>query len=248
MRDDDVIIALTERSAICPCPGYDPTALPLSLEPEDFATPFAVWQHFPPQDGDIPDAHAFARRTFVREFESETGHEEIFRAFDLWVEFGTNPAPPRLVAEVNDLLASVVIGPHEWPPQPDGTCDEWGPPKDPDCPQTIWLKAILSEAGFEAVDDPLEQTLVGRGSGASFFIWIREPAVPLEEYDFSVHSVVDGVPVYEGGGPPGTRIWTAQGLDVRISPGPNGRDLIPDEKRIEALVRATMRVPYPPAE
>jgi hypothetical protein len=234
MLEDDALISLTEYIHCPPCPGFDPTTLPLTLESADFEAPFDVAENLLPQDGDVPDAHDFARRTF----------ETNSRFFDLWVEFGKVPVPGSTLSVVNEVLASLTVDTYSPPPQPDGVCNEWSPPKDPDCSTTVWLKSLLSAAGFEPVDDPDEQTLVGVGAGARFFIWVQEPHGTLEEKGFPVWGVVDGTPVYGG---EQTLVWRAQGFDVWIAQGPFAGDLIPDRTGVEALVRATMHTAYAPA-
>ena len=241
MAASDILIALTEYIN-CPCPAFDDaSSLPLSLEPADFQMPFATGDGIPPQRADVPETHAFARRSFELSLDGES------RFFDLWVEFAQSPAPETAISDVNDLLASVVIGPWEQNPQPDGFCNDQIT-KDPDCPKTIWITEVLAAAGFEAIDDLEEQSLVGRGRGTSFFIWAKDSAVSLEGYAFPVHSIVDGVPIYRGGGPPGTLVWRAQGLDVRIAPVPGGGEVVPNQQGLETLVRATFGVPYPPSD
>jgi hypothetical protein len=232
MREDDVLIDLTEYSAVCPCPGFVQIDLPVSLDAEAFEAPFDVWHDIPPQSAAVPTYHAFARRTFAVDD----------RFFDLWVEFGRTPAPDETVSAVNALLKSLTISTYEPPQQPDGLCNEWSLQKDPDCPQTIWIKSVLSEAGFAVVDSAEESTLVGRGEGAKFFIWTREPTAPLEESGLRYQSTIEGVDVYGGT----HLVWRAQGLNVWIAPGPEGGDEIPDEAGLSSLVRASLGTPYPP--
>lgn len=232
MNTDDVLIGLTEYSAVCPCPGFDQIELPISLEAEAFQTPFDVWHDLPPQTDAVPSTHDFARLTFAVDH----------RFFDLWVEFGQAPAPQDAVSAVDAMLKSLTIGEFKPPLQPDGLCNEWSLQKDPDCPQTIWLKAVLSEAGFAVVDSPEEATLVGRGDGAKFFVWTREPTEPLEESGLRFHSTIEGVDVYGGS----QLVWRAQGLNVWIGPGPEGGDEIPNDVGLASLVRATLETPYPP--
>jgi hypothetical protein len=236
MQEGDVLVGLTEYSSICPCPGFDRANLPLSLAPEDFENPYDVWNELPPQSDAVPPGHDLARRTF------ESNH----RSFDLWVEFGHDPASQQAQEAVNAVLASLLIGDYEEPTQPDGICrGEYGPSKDPDCPWTIWIKAVLSEAGFDVVDSPQEQTLIGEGDGARFFIWTKEAPVPPGGYPHPRYAEVDGVVIYGG---QQDLLWRVQGLEVRLAPGPDGTDRIPDKEGVVRLVRATMEVPYPPEE
>jgi len=229
MREGDILLGLTEYSAICPCPGFDQTSFPLALAHEDFETPHDVWHDLPPQEDAVPVSHDFARRTFV----------ENDRFVDLWVEFGQNPPSQDLISDVGAVIASFAIGDFEPPSQPDGLCHEWILPKDPDCPQTIWLKAVLSEAGFEAIDDAQESTLVGQGGGAKFNIWVREPTFPLE--DLPLVYTVEGLRVYGGE----YLVWRAQGQIVSIANFEDGRDTMPDENGLAALVKATIDMDYP---
>jgi hypothetical protein len=87
---DQVTVFLQEYARTCPCPGFDPVELPVSIERSDM-TSF---------EG-VPSEHAFARRAFVA---SE-------RWFDLWVEFGTESVPDARLAEVNEVLGTLRITP-----------------------------------------------------------------------------------------------------------------------------------------
>jgi hypothetical protein len=90
LRPDQVTVFLQELTGTCPCPGFGPVELPISIRASDM-TSF---------EG-VPAGHAFARRTFV----------VSDRWFDLWVEFGAAPAPDTLLANVNDVLATLRIDP-----------------------------------------------------------------------------------------------------------------------------------------
>jgi hypothetical protein len=69
--------------------------LPISIRAEDFQPSF---------EG-VDPSHDFARRTF-----GVNG-----RSFDLWVEFGEKPAPEALLAEVNEVLATLLVDPLDAP-------------------------------------------------------------------------------------------------------------------------------------
>jgi hypothetical protein len=83
---------------------FPPVEAPPALEVGDFSTDAS-------QEGQAvePD-HAFARIQFRLEG----------MAIDLWVNFGTSPPPPQLLAEVNSLLSSFDVVPAEAPPAPSG--------------------------------------------------------------------------------------------------------------------------------
>jgi hypothetical protein len=232
MRDDDVLMGLTEYSSVCPCPGFQPMSPPYAIRDKDFQSPFNVWHDLPPQAPEIPVGHSLARRTFEAEH----------RFFDLWVEFGHSPASQDAVDATNGLLASLSIGDFEPPLQPDGLCNEWSLNKDPDCPTTIWIKSVLSSSGFDLADGPQESTLVGEGGGARFFIWVREPSEPLESSNLKRNAVIAGVQIYGGT----QLVWRAQGLNVWIAPGPDGQDALPNQEQLTRLVEASLDVEYPP--
>ncbi|MGH9890697.1 MAG: hypothetical protein ACREA0_01675 [bacterium] len=235
MKEDDALIALTEYSAICPpCPGFDSDPQP-TLNSLDFSTPFNVWNNLPPREVDVPDAHTLGRRTFQLSIQQE------LRFFDLWVEFGTNPPPEEPADQADEVLSSIEFGHYAPPEQPDELCNEWSPPKDPDCPSTIWLESVLVEAGYQSVDDPDEQTMVGTGGGARFFIWVRESEGTLEDRGYPLRDRVDDVAVYGG---QEQLVWRAQGFDVWIASGPYEGNRIPELNGVRALVRATIQVPY----
>jgi hypothetical protein len=69
--------------------------LPISIRAADFQPSF---------EG-VDSSHDFARRTF-----GVNG-----RSFDLWVEFGEKPAPEALVAQVNEILATLQVDPLDAP-------------------------------------------------------------------------------------------------------------------------------------
>jgi len=83
-------VFLQELTEQCPCPGFDLLQDPPSIGPFDITA----------LEG-VPSGHALARRTF-------TVHD---RWFELWVEFGTEPAPAPRVSEVNEALATLRIAP-----------------------------------------------------------------------------------------------------------------------------------------
>jgi hypothetical protein len=87
MGAGQVVVVLTDY-VDCPCGQYEHADLPISLHPEAGAG----------VEGADPD-HAFARRTFT------SGG----RSFDLWADFGSDPAPAALVDDVNGALATLEI-------------------------------------------------------------------------------------------------------------------------------------------
>lgn len=237
MGEEDALVALTEYSAVCPpCPRFESDPGQPTLGSLDFSTPYDVWNDLPPRDVDVPDAHTLGRRTFQVSFQQD------LRFFDLWAEFGVNPPPEELAAKVEEVLSSIQFRPYVPPAQPDGLCNEWSPPKDPDCPSTRWVNSVLAEAGYQAVDDPDEQTMVGSGEGARFFIWVVESEGTLEERGYPLRLRADNVAVYGG---EEQLVWRAQGSDVWIEAGPYEGNRIPGLRGIRSLVRATLQVPYP---
>lgn len=228
----DVLMALVEYSAVCPCPGFDTVPLPLTIASADFSTPFDVWHQMPPQATDVPETHALARRTF----------ESSGRFFDLWVEFGQRPPSPALVDKVNSILATLTIGTYSSPTQPDGLCNQWSPPKDPDCPETIWLYSVLATAGFEVINDPNESTLIGKVGADRFFIWTRQAEGSLADRGLPVFSTISDVTLY---GDSSQVVWRAQGIDVWVAPGPFDGDSIPGIEALNVLVNTTTRTPEP---
>lgn len=97
-----VLIDYTEvRARLGHAPGdggeFLPVDLPISIRPEDFQPSF---------EG-VDPSHHFARRTFTANG----------RSFDLWVDFGSRPAPEDVLADVNDVLATLRI---DAPDSPSG--------------------------------------------------------------------------------------------------------------------------------
>lgn len=95
-----VLIDYTEtRALLGHQPGDDEEfpveELPISIRAQDFQP---SWEGVDP-------SHQFAQRTF-----GING-----RSFDLWVEFGEKPAPDALVAEVNEVLATLRVDPPDAP-------------------------------------------------------------------------------------------------------------------------------------
>jgi hypothetical protein len=70
---------------------YPPASLPIRIREEDFTDRVEA----------VDPDHAFARRSF----------SVADRSFQVWLEFGTDPAPASLVAKANDVLASLSIEP-----------------------------------------------------------------------------------------------------------------------------------------
>jgi hypothetical protein len=231
MTPDDVLISFVDISVVCPCPGYDRTDMPLSLEEADFTAPFDVWNEAPPRPDDVPTSHAFARRTF------QTNR----RSVDLWVEFGQDPPADVQRDLVNKLLGSVTIGDYLQPLTPDGLCNSWSTSKDPDCPISAWIRLLLREAAFDVIDSRQEQTLVGQGGGARFYISAREQPYRAEEVGPHVYTI-GGISVFGG---ESELAWDAQGLLVRVAAGPFGGDQLPKAAGVARLVKASLTVQIP---
>jgi hypothetical protein len=97
LAPDQVVIVLIDQSQVVNLPDDDyPRAEPL--------LPLAVPEFGSPTEGVDPN-HAFGRMTF-----SLSG-----RAFDLWVEFGSDPADEAAHREANDVLATLRIEPLDSP-------------------------------------------------------------------------------------------------------------------------------------
>lgn len=236
---DDVLIVLEEFTALCPSCPSESSGLPITLGNDDFEDATTVPKWLPPLT-DVPPDHALARRVF------NVGP----RYFDLRVEFGSAPARDELVAEVNRVLATLTIG--EWAPEPNGIC-QWNEigMLDPDCPQTQWLRKVLTTAGFEINERGGSGAWVARSDKVQFFIWVEEAdAVSndhlalLEDADaFPVRRDVDGVTVY--GNDQGWE-WRAERVHVFIRQGPHGYTKLPTLEELSALVGSSLEVPYPP--
>jgi hypothetical protein len=86
----DVTTALA-RDVRGPQEAYEPAELPVRIRAEDFTDRVEA----------VDPDHAFARRQF-----SVAG-----RSLEIRVEFGTDPAPEGLLADANDVLASLTVEP-----------------------------------------------------------------------------------------------------------------------------------------
>jgi hypothetical protein len=235
----DVLIVLEEFTAVCPsCPSKS-SGLPITLGNDDFEDPTTVPKWLPPLT-DVPPDHALARRIF------NVGP----RYFDLRVEFGSAPASGELRAEVNEVLATLTIG--DWVPESNGIC-QWNEigMRDPDCPQTRWLRAVLTTARFQINEGGGSGSWVARSDDVEFFIWVEEAdAVSddhlalLEDPDaFPVREDVQGVTVY--GNEEGWQ-WRTERVHVFVRQGPDGNSKLPTLEELAPLVGASLQTSYPP--
>jgi TolB protein len=234
---EDVLIVLEEFTALCPPCQSESSGLPILLGEEDFEDPTRVPKWLPPLT-DVPPDHALARRSF------NVGP----RYFDLRIEFGSAPARDDLLAEVNEILATLSVG--EWVPEPNGIC-QWNEigMRDPDCPQTQWLREVLTKAGFGI--DAVGGSWVARSDSVEFFVWVEEAdAVSddhlalLEDADaFPVRENVRGVTVY--GNDEGWE-WRTGRVHLFVRQGPDGDSRLPTLEGLTPLVVTSLEVPYPP--
>ena len=100
---DQVVMVLQDLTSLCPCgglPKFEPATPPFALSASEVGVGM---------EG-IPPGHDFARKTFT--FGG--------RWFDLWVEFGSNPAPNGVLDQVNSVLQTLVIAPEQLPSAQDG--------------------------------------------------------------------------------------------------------------------------------
>jgi hypothetical protein len=237
MSEDDVLLGMTEYETSCPCPGFDPAALPISFGTADFASAFDGWSKLQPQPNAVPATHAFARRTFVVKH----------RVFDLWLEFASKPAPDGDVAATNSILDSLRVGAFEPPAQPDGACTSWllgVGSKDPDCPETPWLRSVLTSSGFDVVDLQEESSLVGQSEDSLFNIWVRPPEFPFEGVRF--FETVAGVDLH-GFGRTEYLVWRVQGQVVSIASFSKEDASLPTGQELEELVQATIDTTFEPS-
>jgi hypothetical protein len=102
----DVVLALHDETEACPCEGFVETQTPLFIGPEDFTT----WQG-------LEEMHSLATRSVVIRG----------RSLQLWVNFGSNPAPDARLDEVNRILGTMSLddssGDPSRPPR-----NTWRPP------------------------------------------------------------------------------------------------------------------------
>jgi hypothetical protein len=172
LRPDRVTVFLQELTQICPCPGFEEVQGPISITPSDM-TSF---------EG-VPNEHAFAlRRVVVSE-----------RWFDVWVEFGTRPAPDALTTEVNEVLGSLRVGPDSgWVIHHDrddavrlSTPATWTWREDPvpnlGEPRILFATGTWDfPSGGECGPDPALEDLPADGA----FVWLLEYRIPSNFDDF----------------------------------------------------------------
>jgi hypothetical protein len=95
---DDAWVGVTEVSGLCPCGGFAPTTSVGTFAPSD-------WYR--------PDPIGSDRET--RLFQNEGGYLRLVtvagRAFVVWAQFPSRPASSDLLAQANDVLASIHIDP-----------------------------------------------------------------------------------------------------------------------------------------
>jgi hypothetical protein len=240
----DVLIVLEEFTGICPpCPS-ESSGLPIVLGPQDFEDPMSVPKWLPPLT-DVPSGHTLARRIF------NLGP----RYFDLRVEFGTASIPDDALGEVNEVIATLSID--TWVPEANAICQwpELGM-RDPDCPQTQWLREVLSAAGFAIDEEGGSGAWVARSGETEFFIWVEEADdVPedhlalLEDPNvFPFRENVEGLTVYGNGGPSCCEgwEWRTGAVHVFIRQGPHGYSKVPNVEELIPIVEASLSVAYPP--
>jgi hypothetical protein len=84
----DVILAIHDETRACPCDGFAETSTPFSIRPEDFTS----WQG-------LEETHSLATRSVVING----------RSLQVWVNFGSTPAPDARLDEVNRILGSMSL-------------------------------------------------------------------------------------------------------------------------------------------
>lgn len=172
LRPGQVTVFLQEITEICPCGGFERVEDPVSVSSEDM-TSF---------EG-VPTDHAFALRRFVT---SE-------RWFDLWVEFGTRPAPGALLTEVNNVLSTLRIDRQSgWVVHEDrddavrmSTPAGWTWREDPvpnlGEPRILFAAGTWPfPAGGECGPNPALEALPAGGA----FVWLLEYRTPSRLEDF----------------------------------------------------------------
>jgi hypothetical protein len=230
---DQTIVAIVDWTATCPCPGFEPTSLPLSVD----RSAFEARGGLPDELGaprPIPDSHDFVRLAFRIEQ----------RYFTLLVEAGSRPISDQSLSEANAVLRSwVPTGSLEASPT-EGICPEGGPWIDPDCPEAQWVVRLVREAGFRMEGDTGSAFTIRR-DGPLLNIWMssrsEEPVSPSdlqrEGYDRWIR--IQGTQVYAGGE---TVTWISGELNVWVRPwGESGR---PSGDDITALVEASLKDPF----
>jgi hypothetical protein len=177
MGPGQVVVVLTEYLD-CPCGDFEQAELPISLHPEAGAG----------IEGADP-SHAFARRTFT------SGG----RSFDLWADFGSDPAPAALVDEVNGALATLQIEPTVMASARSGwvehrdlqnqvsveTPQDWAFNEDP--VPALLEPRVLFAAGTASIPqggDCAPDEAVRRLPADGALFWIQEYATPHNPSDF----------------------------------------------------------------
>ncbi len=89
LESGDAIIVLEEFLGVCPCRGFEPVSLPITIRSSFFRS-----------DPGVPEAHSFA------DFSFRVGS----RHFYLWAEFGDRE-PSSILSSTNQVLRSLEFGP-----------------------------------------------------------------------------------------------------------------------------------------
>jgi hypothetical protein len=106
MGPDDIVLSLHDFTGACPCSGFEASELPIDIRASDFQS----WRG-------LDEGRSFAQRSI----------QVNGRFIDVWVEFGSDPAPEALRTEVNTILASLKVATSAGAPtQPDA--HTWKPP------------------------------------------------------------------------------------------------------------------------
>ena len=120
--------------------------------------------------------------------------------------------------------------------------------RDPDCPQPIWLREVLSVAGYSVIEEA--GTWIARSGDVECFVWVKEEGDVYEDHlallddpdAFPVRETIQEVTVYGNENGWG---WRTDGLHVFIRQGPDGDSKLPSLEELTPIVVASLDVPYP---
>lgn len=230
---EQTIVAIVDWTATCPCPGFEPTSLPLSVD----RTAFEARSDLPDELGastPIPEGHDFVRLAFRIEQ----------RYFTLLVEAGSRPITERSLFEVNTVLRSWAPTGSLEPSPSEGICPEGGPWIDPDCPEAQWVMRIVRRAGFRLEGDTGGAFTIRR-EGQALNIWqssrSEEPVSPddLRAEGYGPWIRVGDTQVFLA---EDQATWIAGEANVWVSTYPG--DQRPSADDVSALVEASLADPF----
>jgi hypothetical protein len=215
MTTEDRLVQVVDESPVCPCGGFTPSSLPVSLSLEDISD---------------SGGHVIAAKKL-----------SIDNRY-LWVsaEFGTASPSQTDWDSANAVIGTLAIQAPHSTAVPTNECGTqcWATSD-----QAVWVRTVVKLAGYTVTDSTGSAIVAGR-SDTSFYIWTTKGSSLdgllaqdfTTEYRFGSGQVVtDGI----------RHVFEAQGLRVWLSAGPYQDSNLPDEGGFRSVVEAAQATQAP---